>query len=128
MQIGELAERTGSSTRSLRYYERQGLLSAAREGNGYRSFDDSAVDTVLRIRALLSAGLTTEVIRRVLPCTRDSRPRLEPCAEVVAIMRSEIDRMDALAADLIRSRKLLTSILRDSGVREYGEHHDPESQ
>ena len=125
LQIGELAQRTGSSTRSLRYYERQGLLTATREGNGYRSFDDSAVGTVLRIRALLAAGLTTEVIRRVLPCTRDTRPRLEPCAEVVAIMRSEIDRMDALAADLTRSRELLTSILRDSGVPEPDDHHLP---
>ncbi|MEU4840110.1 MerR family transcriptional regulator [Nocardia testacea] len=116
MRIGELAHRTGSSTRALRYYERQGLLTAVRRGNGYRSFDDSAVDTVLRIRALLSAGLTTEVIRRVLPCTRDAVGRIEPCAEVVAVLRTEIDRMDALASDLARSRELLASILLDSGV------------
>ncbi|WP_416564002.1 MerR family transcriptional regulator [Nocardia testacea] len=116
MRIGELAQRTGSSTRALRYYERQGLLAAVRGGNGYRSFDDSAVDTVLRIRALLSAGLTTEVIRRVLPCTRDAVGRIEPCAEVVAVLRTEIDRMDALASDLARSRELLASILLDSGV------------
>ncbi|MFF0487629.1 MerR family transcriptional regulator [Nocardia sp. NPDC003482] len=116
MRIGELAERTGSSTRTLRYYEQQGLLTAARKGNGYRSFDESAVGTVLRIRALLAAGLTTEVIRRVLPCTRDAVPRIDPCAEVVGILRSEIDRVDAVAADLRRSRELLASILVDSGV------------
>lgn len=115
MRIGELAQRTGSSTRALRYYERQGLLTAARSGNGYRSFDDSTVETVLRIRALLAAGLSTDIIRRVLPCTRDALPRLEPCAEVVAILQSEIDRMDALASDLARSRHLLASILLDSG-------------
>ncbi|MGW3281748.1 MerR family transcriptional regulator [Nocardia rhamnosiphila] len=116
MRIGELAQRTGSSTRALRYYERQGLLTAVRAGNGYRGFDESSVGTVLRIRALLSAGLTTEVIRRVLPCTRDAIGRIEPCAEVVAVLRTEIDRMDALAADLARSRDLLASILLDSGV------------
>ncbi|MEU4430507.1 MerR family transcriptional regulator [Nocardia rhamnosiphila] len=116
MRIGELAQRTGSSTRALRYYERQGLLTAVRGGNGYRGFDESAVGTVLRIRALLSAGLTTEVIRRVLPCTRDAIGRIEHCAEVVAVLRTEIDRMDALAADLARSRDLLASILLDSGV------------
>ncbi|MFI5716300.1 MerR family transcriptional regulator [Nocardia sp. NPDC051750] len=116
MQIGELAQRTGTSTRALRYYERQGLLTATRGGNGYRSFDDSAVDTVLRIRALLAAGLTTEVIRRVLPCTRGTVPRLEPCAEAVAVLQSEIARMDALATDLALSRRLLASILLDSGV------------
>ncbi|MCX0270548.1 MerR family transcriptional regulator [Nocardia zapadnayensis] len=112
IRIGELAQRTGSSTRALRYYERQGLVTAARGGNGYRGFDESAVGTVLRTRALLSAGLTTEVIRRVLPCTRDAIGRIEPCAEVVAVLQTEIDRMDALA----RSRDLLASILLDSGV------------
>ncbi|MGW4326225.1 MerR family transcriptional regulator [Nocardia sp. NPDC004573] len=122
MQIGELAQRTGSSTRALRYYERQGLLAAARGRNGYRSFDDSAVGTVLRIRALLAAGLTTDVIRRVLPCTRDTAPRLEPCAEVVAVLKSEINRMDALASDLARSRHLLASILLDSDVPIPGDH------
>lgn len=116
MQIGELARRTGSSTRSLRYYERQGLLSATRGGNGYRSFDDSAIDTVLRIRALLAAGLSTDVIRRILPCTRGTVPRLEPCTEVVTVLQSEITRMDGLAADLALSRHLLATILLDSGI------------
>ncbi|MFJ1454981.1 MerR family transcriptional regulator [Nocardia sp. N2S4-5] len=118
MRIGELARRTGTSPRALRHYEQQGLLTAARHGNGYRSFDDSAAETVLRIRALLAAGLTTDVISRVLPCTRDSTPRIEPCDEVVAILRSEIDRMDTLAAHLARSRDLLAAILVESGVPE----------
>ncbi|WP_459546815.1 MerR family transcriptional regulator [Nocardia sp. X0981] len=125
MRIGELAQRTGSSTRALRYYERQGLLTADRSGNGYRSFDDSTVDTVFRIRALLAAGLSTDIIRRVLPCTRDARPRVEPCAEVVAILRSELARMDALASDLARSRHLLASILLDSGSPAPAPHPAP---
>lgn len=67
-------------------------------------------------RALLAAGLSTDVIGRLLPCTRDGLPGPEPCAEVVAILKSEIDRMDALASDPARSRRLLVSILVDSGV------------
>lgn len=121
MQIGELGRRTGSSARALRYYERQGLLAATRCANGYRSFDDSAVGTVLRIRAFLAAGLSTDVIRRVLPCTQDTALRVEPCAEVLAVLESEIHRMDALAADLVRSRRLLASILIRSGAAVPGE-------
>ncbi|MET8798178.1 hypothetical protein ABZV91_17300 [Nocardia sp. NPDC004568] len=51
-----------------------------------------------------------------MPCTRDAVGRIEPRAEVVAVLQTEIDRMDALASDLARSRELLASILLDSGV------------
>lgn len=40
MRIGELAELAGVSTRSLRYYEAQGLLRARRAANGYREYGD----------------------------------------------------------------------------------------
>ncbi|WP_442811759.1 MerR family transcriptional regulator [Streptomyces sp. NBC_01288] len=69
MLIGELAEQTGTSERLLRYYERAGLLRPERLPNGYREYADSDTDAVLRIRALLAAGLPTRVIRHVLPCT-----------------------------------------------------------
>jgi len=36
MRIGELAKRTGVSVRSLRYYDKMGLLGAGRSENGYR--------------------------------------------------------------------------------------------
>lgn len=55
MLIGELSRRTGVSTRLLRYYEGQGLLEARRGPNGYRSYDEDAVATVRKIRALLAA-------------------------------------------------------------------------
>jgi DNA-binding transcriptional MerR regulator len=37
MRIGELAERAGTTTRTLRYYESRGLLPARRAVNGYRT-------------------------------------------------------------------------------------------
>ncbi|MEU7261480.1 MerR family DNA-binding transcriptional regulator [Streptomyces rimosus] len=39
MQIGELAQRTGASRRSIRYYEQQGLLEAQRTGRRWRTYD-----------------------------------------------------------------------------------------
>ena len=56
MRIGELAERTGVSTRLLRYYGEQGLLAASRDGNGYRTYDEDAVVRVRQIRRLLGRG------------------------------------------------------------------------
>lgn len=38
--IGELARRSGLSTRKIRFYADDGLLSPGRTGTGYRVFDD----------------------------------------------------------------------------------------
>ena len=46
MRIGDLAEHTGASVRSLRYYEEQGLLLADRTPSGQRTYDDDAVDDI----------------------------------------------------------------------------------
>ncbi|MFZ4843320.1 MULTISPECIES: MerR family DNA-binding transcriptional regulator [Mycetocola] len=68
MQIGELATRTDTSPRLLRYYEEQGLLHAGRDANDYRIYDaETAVDTVNKIRCLLGAGVPTRLIPLLLP-------------------------------------------------------------
>ena len=61
MRIGELARRTGTTPRLLRYYEEQGLITSARGANGYRDFDEACVDRVRQIRGLLDSGLPTRI-------------------------------------------------------------------
>ncbi|MFC6538655.1 MerR family transcriptional regulator [Nonomuraea salmonea] len=68
MRIGELAERTGVSTRSLRYYEKNGLLHARRASNGYRTYTEDDVRLVSEIRALLQIGFTLEETRPFVDC------------------------------------------------------------
>lgn len=70
MRIGELAEATGASVRSLRYYEQQGLLRSERTGGGQRDYADSAVEYVQLIRCCLRSGLPTKVIAEIMPCMR----------------------------------------------------------
>ena len=82
MRIGELAQRTGASRRLLRYYEEQGLIVPDRSDNGYRDYDPRYVDRVRQIRGLLGAGLTTRIIKQILPClgqaALDPLPRRNP--------------------------------------------------
>jgi len=70
MKIGELATRTEVSTRLLRYYEEQGLLTADRESNGYRDYPESAVERVMQIRGLIDAGIPTVLIKDMIPCLK----------------------------------------------------------
>jgi DNA-binding transcriptional MerR regulator len=110
--IGELAARTGVSQRALRYYEQQGLLSAARDPNGYRRYAPDAVRTVARIRGLLAAGLSTDVIRGVLPCVGGGEPiELELCPDLVRTIRRELAEMDARIGELQQTRGNLAGYL-----------------
>ncbi|RDI69088.1 MerR family transcriptional regulator [Nocardia pseudobrasiliensis] len=112
MLIGELARRTGTSERQLRYYERVGLLTAQRQANGYRSYDADAEQTVARIRALLDAGLSTRLIQHILPCAENDGV-LRACPGVLAALRAQLDLLDHRADELARTRATLrTAITR----------------
>ncbi|GLW10368.1 MerR family transcriptional regulator [Microtetraspora sp. NBRC 13810] len=111
MLIGELSRRTGVSPRLLRYYGAQGLLEARRDANGYRSYDEDAVIVVRKVRALLNAGLSTEVIREVLPCTRGDGTEFDWCADLRALIDRELAAMDERIDDLRRSRGTLAGYL-----------------
>ena len=110
--IGQLAAQTGVSQRALRYYEQQGLLSVERDPNGYRRYGADSVRAVARIRALLGAGLSTDVIRDVLPCVVDGDPiEMDLCPDLVRTIRREIAQMDARIGELQCSRSALAGYL-----------------
>ncbi|GAA2288839.1 MerR family transcriptional regulator [Actinomadura luteofluorescens] len=111
MLIGELSRRTGVSPRLLRYYEEQGLLQAERGSNGYRRYGDDSVLTVRKIRVLLDAGLTSEVIRQVLPCTRSDQPDFDWCAGIRDLLDRELTALNARIEGLQRNHETLTGFL-----------------
>jgi DNA-binding transcriptional MerR regulator len=113
MRIGQLAERTGTSRRLLRYYEEQGLLVSTRAGNGYREYDERYVDRVLQIRGLLDAGLPTRVIRQILPCINQPGAILvsDASPETIATLERERDRVSERIRFLVRNRNALTEYL-----------------
>lgn len=123
MLIGQLARRTGTSERLLRYYERVGLLTAGRQANGYRDYDEDAEQAVTRIRALLAAGLPTSLIKQVLPCAL-ADGSLRPCPGVLDKLRTQLARLDQRAADLATARQTLRRAIAvaEDGVPARGRH------
>jgi DNA-binding transcriptional MerR regulator len=106
MLIGQLSKLTDTSERLLRYYERVGLLTASRHANGYRDYGDDAEQTVRQIRALLTAGLPTSMIRQVLPCALKDGS-LRPCQGVVGKLRAQLARLDQRAVELAQAQQVL---------------------
>jgi DNA-binding transcriptional MerR regulator len=67
MQIGEVAERTGLSVRTIRFYEESGLVvPSARSSGGFRLYTDEDVARLQRIRELKPLEFTLEEMRDVL--------------------------------------------------------------
>lgn len=68
MNISQLAKAVGVSTDTVRYYEKQGLISAPqRQANGYRRYTDTHVDLVRFVRGAQALGFSLAEIRAILP-------------------------------------------------------------
>ncbi|MEU2043080.1 MerR family transcriptional regulator [Nocardia niwae] len=117
MRIGELAERTGVSVRSLRYYESKDLLSSERTSGGQREYSEAAVDRVRRIQEMFAAGLHSDTIGELLPCIHDvdGTPNARATPFLVDKLTEERARIDQAMRDLRRTSDVLDGIIRAAG-------------
>lgn len=95
MRIGELAERAGTSTRTLRYYEAHGLVRSQRSANGYRMFDEAELRVVNEIRTLLAIGFDLDDIRPFVTCLRAGNTSGDVCPDSVAVLRRKLAEVDS---------------------------------
>jgi DNA-binding transcriptional MerR regulator len=109
MRIGELAERTGVSVRSVRYYEEQGLLNSTRSASGQRHYTEYEVGRVSFIQSLYGAGLSSRTILELLPCVE--APSEENSDVAFERMMHERDRLTAHIADLTDTRDALDHLI-----------------
>jgi DNA-binding transcriptional MerR regulator len=107
MRIGELAAQAGVTAKTLRYYERIGLLAEpSRSASGYRDYESKVLDRLGFIRAAAAVGLSLGEIRQVVAL----RDRGEaPCNHVYELLRRRAAEVDERIAELQRlSRDLKT--------------------
>lgn len=70
MQIGEVAERTGLSLRTIRHYEEVGLvIPSARSKGGFRLYTESDVERLMVIRRMKPLDFSLEEMRDLLDIT-----------------------------------------------------------
>lgn len=67
MHIGELAERTGLSLRTIRHYDDVGLLpAAARTDGGFRLYTEADCDRLMVIKTMKPLGFSLEEMAEIL--------------------------------------------------------------
>ncbi|WP_028609579.1 MerR family transcriptional regulator [Paenibacillus harenae] len=106
MKIGELSRITGVSIRSLRHYEKQGLITPQRKPNGYREFTPIAVETVETIKLYLNLGLTTGQIAGFLTCVLQNKEAF--CTQVMPVYRQKLAEIDKQIVELNQIKANLT--------------------
>src|SRR5580704_225515 len=66
LTVGQVAERSGARPSALRFYERQGLISADRTASNQRRYRGDVLCRVAMIRVCQQAGLSLAQIRTAL--------------------------------------------------------------
>jgi DNA-binding transcriptional MerR regulator len=122
MLIGEVAERSGVSAKTIRYYEEIGLAPApSRTPAGYRDYDEEIIDRLGFVRAAQAAGLTLGEIRGIVSMRDDGET---PCGHVLELLRTRTRELDRTIRDL-RSLRRVLRFLVDRAARLDPEDCDP---
>ncbi|MFI5930736.1 MerR family transcriptional regulator [Actinoplanes sp. NPDC051494] len=111
MRVGELARRTGTTVRALRYYEAAGLVVPRRLGNGYREYEPIAERMVAQIRELTALGLTVQETRPFVESLADGNDRPDACDAALATYRSAITELQRRIGQLTAQREALDARL-----------------
>ncbi|THF65297.1 heavy metal-responsive transcriptional regulator [Pseudothauera rhizosphaerae] len=102
--IGTLSRETGVPVDTLRFYEREGLLPAARRrSSGYREYDDEAVKRVRFILRAKELGFSLDEIADLLNFSADPEHGVQGVKARASARLAEIERQIA-HLDTIRQR------------------------
>ena len=100
LKIGEVSKLTGLAPETIRYYERQGVLSPVKsKESGYRSYSKLDVYFIVRIRAYMQMGFSMSQAQELI-----ESPSMDQ------MQRALLNRADAIQKEIADQMKLLQTI------------------
>lgn len=103
--IGEVADRTGLTAPTIRYYESVGLIKPpARSESGYRRYPDTTIEELRFIKKAQGLGFSLDEIAEILKLSRTGRA---PCSHVLNVSRRHLAAVDERIKQLRRFRRQL---------------------
>lgn len=103
MTVNEVEARTGLDRATVRYYEKEGLISPPREGNGYRNYSEADIEKLLKIKLLRALDFSLEDIRAMDADGADFPDRL----------RARTGSLKARAEDMEDAMRVIGNMLTD---------------
>jgi DNA-binding transcriptional MerR regulator len=127
MRIGELEKHSGASRHTLRYYERLGLISAARRDNNYREYSPQTLKDLGFIQQAQNLGFSLGEIAEILKARREQQL---DCVMGSALVGRKLLEVEAKIASLKAMRRFLRSEksrLEQSAAQAVTTFREPES-
>ena len=108
MKIGDVADASGLTAKTIRYYEDIGLVRPARRTNGYRDFAETDVHKLTFLARARSLGFSIGACRTLLSLYDD---RSRASADVKAVAEAHLRRIDRKIAELEGLRGTLATLV-----------------
>jgi len=109
IRIGRLAEMSGVSIDTVRYYEREGLLpEPSRRASGYREYSQSDVERLRFVRRAKELGFTLTEIAELLSLTADRHSDMQG---VKRKAEERLEQVETKLAELQRVKRGLKQLI-----------------
>lgn len=110
MTIGQLARAFGINPRTLRYYERIGLLiPSGRTAAGYRLYSERDADRLAFIRRAQQLGWSLREVASIIAVREGG---IAPCRHVRALAEAKAREIEAHIAELAALRREMLQLAR----------------
>jgi len=109
LTVSEVARRSGFAASALRFYEREGLISASRTGGGQRRYERNVLRRLAFVRAARNVGLSLDEVAAALAALPAGRTPTR--ADWTRLSRSWRRRLDDQIAALEKLRDGLDSCI-----------------
>jgi MerR family copper efflux transcriptional regulator len=113
MHIGELAERTGLSLRTIRHYDDVGLLPAtARTDGGFRVYSEDDFERLMVIKQMKPLGFSLEEMAEILELfsQQDTGAAGDRQAKLAAYLEKAVAERAKMARNLAQADELIARL------------------
>ena len=110
MKIKQVEELVGITSKNIRFYENQGLLTPERAENGYREYHEQNIEALKKIKLLRKLGISVEEIRAVLNHSRSLEDCLEKHLTVLEKERENLSNMQRLSDEILQKRDSIDTL------------------
>ncbi|WP_020593709.1 Cu(I)-responsive transcriptional regulator [Kiloniella laminariae] len=109
MKIGQVSDKSGLPTKTIRYYESIGLIApAGRTAAGYRAYDKNDLETLKFIQRARSLGFSIQEVSALLMLWND---RNRASAQVKELAKRHVEEIDRKVAELQSMKETLSTLI-----------------